>query len=231
MAPQWIFFCKMAISQGFVHVVESTVKKLQENLSDQTNAIHFLQGSLHWLKNEREEAISCLKNQLDQSDTVDPSGEMILGQWYHQLNRLEEARVHFKKYVSNEKRNHDAFKKWSDINYELWEKTKDRKYLVKSFEASINGLSLNSSENLSFSLRVVSILFLYGDFQLYQTFQDSLTKIKESICLPILPQIIARGNSADPDLHILLRNLFTSVAKKHPHPVLYSLMVPLMGEY
>lgn len=92
------------------------------------------------------------------------------------------------------------------------------------------GFLLQHSIVLSFALNVLSILFLQGNSHIYKTFEDSLSKINEATWLPVIPQILARANSNNPELRQLILNLLIQVAMKHPHPILYSLMVPLMGE-
>ncbi|KAH0790821.1 PIKK family atypical protein kinase [Histomonas meleagridis] len=159
-----------------------------------------------------------------------PICQSLLGKWNMESNHLNESRNNFKIAIDNSKATPEEWSLWSSVNLKLYEETKDNSYLLDSLEGLLVGISLYPSDPLSFTLKILSILFRKGNKELYALFQKYYTSLPISVWIEVLPQIIARSDSNDSDLRELIKDLIYYVGTQQPHVVLYSLMVPLKVE-
>jgi FKBP12-rapamycin complex-associated protein len=122
---------------------------------------------------------------------------------------------------------------WSFVSLKLFESTgsSNDTFLVDALEGALSGLVLSAADPLSFSVRILSILFRqHCPTTVFERFRARLHDIPAHVWIGVMPQIIARANSGDAALRELIHALILAIGREHPHVVLYSLMVPLKGE-
>lgn len=218
----WIKFLDTSICNEKNELVEHSLNYLQNELHSTINT-QVIKCKLYWSKGEKEKAIQELP--------VNESGSyLLLGKWYMEIGKLNESKENLSKVIREQSATSTDWSLWANVNLKLYQETKEKSYLTNSLEGLIVGISLNPSDPLSFSLKIISILFKQGNTQLYQMFYQHMDSTPISIWLQVLPQIIARAGSDDHDLRKFIKKLIYYVGSQQPHVVLYSLMVPLKSD-
>ncbi|KAH0791359.1 PIKK family atypical protein kinase [Histomonas meleagridis] len=218
-------FLKCSIKQGKYDLANDTLNYLKNNNKNYENSIfQLMECRLLWALNKKEEAIEKIPLNNEMS-------HLIIGKWRMEMNQLNESYEQFKYIITNKNNiTSDIWSLWSQVNLQLYEETKENSYLTESLCGLLNGLSLNQSDPLPFTLRILSILFRRGNIELYKKFNDNISSLPVSVWIDVLPQIIARSNSTDSNLRKLIQELISIIGLQQPHVVLYSLMVPIKDD-
>lgn len=226
MKPQWLRFIEVATNSKCVELSQQTLDYLSEKGMKDDPDLHILKAKLLWSQGNdfKSKAIKYLKQNVDESN---PNYYFILGKWFQEEGEYKKAREKVSKATL---KTAEEYKLWSEINYNLYESNQKVGYLVDSFEASLNGVSLCSQYELIFTLRILSTLFRRGCTDIYKKFTEMYLKIPLHVWIFVLPQIIARANSKDKELRDLIAELIYQLGVEQPHVVLYSLMVPLKND-
>ncbi|OHT09395.1 PIKK family atypical protein kinase [Tritrichomonas foetus] len=219
---EWFHFIDVATKCNRVELARLTIDFLREKGLAEDNDLKMAQARLMWSLGD--DAIKYLRENVP---VTHPGVQITIGKWLMEQDKFIESRKHISKSVLYMP---DDYKLWSQVNYKLFEETKEVKYLVDSFEASLNGLSVSTNDPLSFTLRILSNLFRRGCKEIYEKFQAKIKTIPVHVWIDVLPQIIARAHSKDQDLREIIVDLIYAVGAEQPHVVLYSLMVPLKSD-
>jgi len=229
MKPHWLRLLDCSIKGSRVSLAHTILEQLTiESPNDED--LEFISSRIQWAQGNQDIAIQKLSLLSQSQSSISATAQLLLGQWYTELNRLDEALIHLKKSVELAPKSAEAWKSWSQLNLVLFESTSEQSYIVNSFEASLNGLQLSPSDPLGFTLRILSTLFRRGSAEVYSLFRKRIESIHVYVWIHVLPQIIARSNSEDTELREIILSLLLSIGKHHPHAAIYSLMVPLKSD-
>jgi FKBP12-rapamycin complex-associated protein len=226
LLPQWVRLLSVAIEKHHLELADSTIGFLRRAGVDSPE-VRSLEIAVQWERGSREEAIAAL---LMQPSTA--AGELTLGDWLAELGRFSDARAHLHE-ASQLSQSVKVWRLWSFVSLKLFETggEMEHSFLVDALEGALSGLVLSIGDSLSFSVRILSILFRRPSLKvIFESFRARLHDIPVHVWIGVMPQIIARANTEDGDLRDLIQTLILAVGREHPHVVLYSLMVPIKGE-
>ncbi|KAH0795172.1 PIKK family atypical protein kinase [Histomonas meleagridis] len=225
LKPQWLKFLNCAIKYKRYELLSNSFDYLKSSLKELDTDFKFVYSRFLYCEGKVDEAIKELP--FDKVESY-----YLLSKWNFEKKNDEESHKNLIKFFDNNNFNYtdEQCSFWSQVNYTLYEKTHDKSYLIDSLDGLLKGILLRPSHSLSFTLRILSILFQNGFEELYQKFQSYLSELPLIVWIEVLPQIIARTNSNDLKLKELIENLLLVIGKHQPQLVLHSLMVPLKSE-
>jgi FKBP12-rapamycin complex-associated protein len=140
--------------------------------------------------------------------------------------------------------NHKAWHKWGYLNFEalsFYEKpgcevmNKEElmeNHIYSAIEGFIHSIelefSLTNSHKIQNLLRLITLWFRYGNKEKVNAkLKISFEVLNVEVWLQVIPQIIARASTPDPELQGLIIDLLKKVAKHHPHALLYALTMAI----
>jgi FKBP12-rapamycin complex-associated protein len=224
LISEWERLLECAISHNRFELADSTIRFLKRNDAVSPD-VESLEIRLRWQRGAREEAVQALSRL---PSTF--SRELTLGDWLSQLGRFQDARPHLRT-ASQLSEDVRVWRLWSFVSLKVFETAQTESFLVDALEGALSGLALSVNDSLSFCVRILSILFRHGSVKtVFGRFRARLRDIPAQVWIGVMPQIIARANSKDPDLRELIQSLILAIGREHPQVVLYSLMVPIKGE-
>lgn len=178
-------------------------------------------AKLLWEKENKEQAISELVKYATNSDN-----RLLLSQWLHATGREKEARQQLTDVLKLEMKNSWPWDTWSQINLALAKTEPQRTpFLVDSLNGVVNALLVTKRHALTYTLRILRILFEHGETAVFQEFLKRVEDVPVHIWIDVLPQIMSRLASSVAELQSLIRVLIIKVGQAHPHSVLFPLMV------
>lgn len=235
-------------SEGFLTLIDAAIdqKRLElaesvlqycESKDPKCEKYRSMRCKLIWARGEKEEAITSLSKLELTKET-----NMMLAQWIFEYGDAQKARNQLEKEIS-EINNLDkdslmnyntdlAFAElevWANINLVLYRSNPSQiDYIVDSLEGFMNALSMAKSNSiLTFTLRVLHVLFNHECEELYTKFENILKsgKISLSAWSDVVIQLMSRLASSNLGLRKTIGDLIKTIGLSHPHSVLLSLMV------
>lgn len=226
---QWIGLLDTALDRGDIKFAASMVRhlagmELQDGFREKLNVCAC---RITWEEGKEDEAIDQLLALLPsiQNQRTSRRANYILGSWLLKKQKIEQACNYVQNVVNSNPSEFEYWDLWARVSFAMFEATNDQAHLHESLKAAMVGMAKAPSP-LSFSPRVLSTLFRRGNKEIYNIFRANVEQIPVHAWLEVLPQIIARLSSPKHDLLEVIHDLIISIGTSHPHPVLYSLLVP-----
>ena len=223
LKSQWLKFLDCAIKHQRFELLSNSFDYLQRSMKELDSDFRLVHSRFLQCEGRIQNAINELP-----PDNI--GSYYLLGQWFMESKCYDEARSSILRVINESSATAKQCSLWSQINFTLFEQTKNQSYLADSLDGLMKGILLSPSDTLPFTLGILSILFHNGSKDLYHKFHSNIPSLPLFVWIDVLPQIIARANSSDPDLKSLIESLLIQIGSKQPQLVLHSLMVPLRSE-
>ena len=139
--------------------------------------------------------------------------------------------------TKHDKNWYKAWHSWALANFEvisLFEKSADSQlphskilqYAVPAVKAFFKSISLSAGNALQDTLRLLTILFKYGyHAELFSVISEGFATVSIDTWLDVIPQLIARIHTPNPQVRRLIHQILAEVGKEHPQALVYSLTV------
>ncbi|EAY15105.1 PIKK family atypical protein kinase [Trichomonas vaginalis G3] len=225
MNKYWTDFLNTTIKQGQTQIALIALEKLPKEEAETI----FLKSEMALYSGKVDEMIEGSLKALELCDNKSNLYCKIsksLGRVYLNKGCLKESFEHTKNALNLSKYNFKIWKLWSDVNIAIFEQSgyKDKDSLKATLEGLMMVLSLNPPVPMHSILRVFSILFKYGNTEIYDLFRKHLPNVPCQYIAEHLPQITAKL-SYDSDLDKLLVDTLTYIGNNHPNVVLQAISV------
>ena len=100
------------------------------------------------------------------------------------------------------------------------------KHILAAVKGFVRAVSLKGKNMFQDTLRLLSLIFKFGDRQDVSTeFRDSFKIIDIISWIEVVPQIIARSDIPNSQIQSLLSQLLIHISKQHPQALIYQLTV------
>ncbi|OHS95604.1 PIKK family atypical protein kinase [Tritrichomonas foetus] len=213
--------------ESFLKLIESSLKYKQLELAEsiinicETNdkcvEYQVMRCHLFWARGEHQQAI----NELSKLNL--PETTLTLASWLLEVNNPVDAR---KKLDNFEKKNTAELEVWAQVNLALYESQKsNRNFLVDAFDGLLQCLSIAKSNILTYTLRVLHVLFKYGCDELFASFEKYIKIIPLHVWPDVVIQLMSRLPSSNRGMRKTIGELIKLVGSVHPHAALPPLMV------
>ncbi|EAY10428.1 PIKK family atypical protein kinase [Trichomonas vaginalis G3] len=229
--PMWIRFFDVAVKSKATDIILTTLNHFMQNNKDDEDLKMYYAKYLR-LSGDKANAIAKMKeiaNDKKLSIQIQGNSMLKVGEWLKLDGKIKESVEYFRKAAEMLDNSVEALTQWSVINLEMFEKTKNKSYIMDSITSSIAGLYI-ANDHLSFTLRALSILFRNGSPEMYSLFKSRVPTIPIYVWLDVMPQIIARASSDDENLRQIITDILLATGTSFPHTTLYSLSVPLKSD-
>ena len=228
MPQNWGRLLNIAIQQKYTSLASLLIRHLRAKDMDAEfqEQLNLFECKVRWKRGEKNEAIQDIIELIPriQHPATVQMARYCASDWLEKEERVNESYECMRKLMDEAPEPLNYWSLWTHVTFALYESTKEEKYLLESFHATIVGM-LKDPNPMGLTLRIISNLFRRGNKEMYNIFQSKVDSIPVHIWLEVLPQIMARLSTSDADLLSILHNLITSVGNAHPHPVLCSLLV------
>ena len=251
----WLKFSRLALKTGQMQMCRRTLDSLKEEVnSDPKNEYdyparlvisNFECEYLMGVVKEKEIEEKMMEFLMDESRQVDGALKakcfFKLGFWAKEkVEELNEKAIEeiFKCYSMSIRDNPDYYKVWHHyalLNFEAVEffEGKDRstdqlkeKHILCAVKGFVKTISLGGKNMFQDSLRLLSLIFKYGDNpEVSKEFRDSFQSIDIIAWIEVVPQIIARSDISNQNIQNLLHQLLIHISKQHPQALIYQLTV------
>jgi FKBP12-rapamycin complex-associated protein len=215
LAEEWQNFYNAAFRRGWTNVVAASLKR-SGDIGESERAV--LEARIAWHRNEQENAISKIRPMIGERKDLN----LLLGGWLFEQGKLAEARECLS-VIREVPADADAWGQWADVNIRLFRNDQNESLLIDALDAAVNGLLLTVDNFMPFVLRILFVVFRIGNPKLIL---KRLPEIPVAVWIEVLPQLTAKLN-ADESLRSVLQTVLLSVADRHPHDVLYAILVPM----
>ncbi|TPX74745.1 adenosylmethionine---8-amino-7-oxononanoate transaminase [Chytriomyces confervae] len=100
------------------------------------------------------------------------------------------------------------------------------RYAVPAIKSIFQSIALSKGSSLQDTLRLLTIWFKYGhDSVVNSTVVESCNSVSIDTWLQVIPQLIARIHTQNPEVQKAVHKLLSDVGKEHPQALVYSLTV------
>ena len=221
----WIQFLKNSARFGRTQLTDYVLSILNDN-SNETN---YVKALILYYDGKKKQAFEILQKLLE-NEPFSIQYNKTAGKLYIDNNNLLAAYSSIQKLIKLTPKDSHAWQQWSSINYSLFEQNKDQKFIEMTLYASIEGLKVEGSDILQLTLRIISILYKHGNTNLYSLFKKYNKTIPSYVWISLLPQIIGRIETENPELRQVIIDLCLVIGESHPYPILYSILAPYNHE-
>ena len=220
--PNWIHLINIALSEKKIETVQLALHVCN---SFSPFEVAYYKAQIEWCKDNHSEAIQSIVSLIDKTPQTLPiytDIELLAGKWLIIMEKYEDAYKYLKDVANRNTNNDEVYKLWSKINFILSNDYSIESYTIAYFDASYKGLLISS--NISFQLKILSILTRCKNNNIYEEFNEKIKTIPEYIWIPVLPQIFARLSFKNHELDQIIKKLICQIGLKYPQSVLYSLL-------
>jgi FKBP12-rapamycin complex-associated protein len=214
----FLTFLKVSLENHLVEAVESVLAVC--TAQDPCDDYAIMKCRLMWERGEKDEALNAI-SALRQS----PKTIFLKSQWLFTQNSLKEARDMLMPLTASEGSDPHVWEIWSKVNLSLYDKTHETSQLLDAFQGVANGLLLSLHNSLTYTLRILRIIFEYNASEIFNAFTSRLAEFPVAVWIPVLPQILSRLATDSVDVREIVAKLVISVGLCHPHAVLFPLIV------
>jgi len=220
----WHKFVSVFASSSDSQVISIALSKLNENDPEAV----YIKSQLDFCNGRHLEGIEGLRKAMSNSSNnsiLYPKCLKLIGKWYYELRSYDNSLLYLSELVNKFDGDHGSYSILAESNEFLYEKTKDKIYLLNALSSYMSGLCLSPPFPMHFLLAIFRILFNYADTELNSIFWDYFNRIPAHFWDDHLLQITGKIGSGSQLLDDLLAKIAIAISDNNPNSVLFSLSV------
>ena len=188
---------------------------------DHCSDYKILRCHLYWARGEKQKAI----NELIKLNL--PESKITLASWMLKNNQAIQARSQIESYT---KETIEDWEIWSRINMSIYQECLRQNkpgelYLKDLLNGLMECISKVQANFLPITLRVLNVLFRYGNNEIFSIFNAKIKELPLKVCSEVVIQLMSRLPSSNLGLRKTISDLIMLIGFAHPHAVLLPLMV------